>query len=334
MSDPIETPLPDSEVPCSPASGGNRSDHHRTDAHSHSHSHSHASSSRSRLAAALAVTFVILVAEFVGAMVSGSLALAADAGHMLVDSSGLVVALIAAHLMTKPRTDRYTWGLARAEVIAAAVQAGMLLVICVVVAWQGVTRLGNPPDIETGPMLVIGVIGLIANVVSLVILSGGRRSSLNMKAAFLEVANDALGSVAVIIAAIVAYATGWTGADAIASLFIAALMAPRALKLLRTALAVLMEQTPTELDLDEVRRHMLGLTNVVDVHDLHVSTINTGTHALTAHVCTQAGLSDSERATLLHALEDCASEHFPISLTHTTFQFDTAAHERHERLNH
>lgn len=300
----------------------------------HDHDHSAVAASRSRIAAALSVTALVMVAELVGAWLTGSLALAADAGHMAVDSSGLVIALIAAHLMMKPRSNKYTWGMARAEVLAAALQAGMLLIICVVVAFEGIKRLAAPPELTPLPMLVVGSIGLVANIISLLILMGHREASLNMRAAFLEVANDALGSVAVIVAAVLALTTGWMGGDAVASLFIAALMAPRAVKLLKKAMAVLMEQTPGELDLDKVREHILSQDNVLDVHDLHISTISTGTYSLTAHICIPQGLTDEQRLAILHALEDCAAEHFPIELKHTTYQFDSVEHVGHERLIH
>lgn len=307
--------------------------HHHSHGH-HGHSHSHSSQSRTRLAWALAVTLTIVVAELIGAWVSGSLALAADAGHMIVDSSGLLIALIAAQLMTKPRTDRHTWGWGRAEVIAAALQAGMLIIISGVVAWHAVTRLITPEELHPLPMLTIGVIGLVANVVSLAILSSDRNASLNMRAAFLEVLNDALGSVAVIVAALVAMMTEWVGADPIASLLIAAMMAPRAYILLRGAVQILMEQTPPELDLAHVRHHMLELDGVEDVHDLHVSTIQTGIIALTAHLSVDEEMDVAKRNKLLHELEACTAEHFPLAINHTTFQFDSVRHQDHENLTH
>lgn len=305
-----------------------------THSHSHGHNHSHTSGSRTRLMWALLVTSGIVIAELIGAWVSGSLALAADAGHMIVDSSGLLIALVATQLMLKPRTDQHTWGWGRAEIIAAALQAGMLIIITGVVTWHAVMRLITPDDLHAVPMLIIGVIGLIANVVSLSILASDRHSSLNMRAAFLEVLNDALGSFAVIIAALIALVTGWTGADAIASLIIAAMMAPRAYVLLRGAIRILMEQTPPELDLAAVRQHMLELRGVIDVHDLHVSTIQTGVVALTAHLSVDEDMSIPERNRLLHELEECTAEHFPLAINHTTFQFDSVHHTAHENLAH
>ena len=298
----------------------------------HSHDHSHSSASAARLGWALAVTGAVVVAELVGAFWSGSLSLAADAGHMVVDASGLVIALVAARLMRRPRDEKHTWGWARSEVLAAALQAGMLLVICVMVAWEGAWRLVSPPEVEAGPMLLVGVIGLVANVVSLAILAGGRDANLNMKAAFLEVANDALGSLAVIAAAGAEWAFGWTRADAIASLLIAALMAPRALTLLRRSVAILMEETPASVDMGELRTHMMGVDGVLDVHDLHVAAVSSHLVTVTAHVTVSEDSDGPSRDRMVHELGECACHHFPIA--HSTFQLECPEHARHEHIEH
>ena len=298
----------------------------------HSHDHSHGAASSTRLGWALAVTGTIVAAELIGAFWSGSLSLAADAGHMIVDASGLIIALIAAQLTRRPRDDKRTWGWARSEVLAAALQAGMLLTICVMVAWEGAWRLVAPPEVEAGPMLMIGVIGLVANVASLAILAGGRDANLNMRAAFLEVANDALGSVAVIVAAGAEWALGWTRADAIASLLIAALMAPRALSLLRRSLAILMEQTPASVDVSELRAHMMGVDGVLDVHDLHVAAVSSHLVTVTAHVTVTADSDGPSRDRIVHELGECACHHFPIA--HSTFQLECPQHREHEHLEH
>lgn len=290
---------------------------------------------RARLAWALGITLAIMGVEAAGALLSGSLALLADAGHMLVDSAGLAVALVAARLALRPPTESHTWGWMRSEVVAAAAQAGMLLVICLGVAAESVRRLAAPPEIDAGPMLWVGVAGLVANVASAAILAASRHSSLNLAAAFLEVMNDALGSLAVIAAAIVAQATGWTRADAVASLLIAALMGPRALALLRRAVAVLMERTPTGLDLAEVRRHMLAIPHVEDVHDLHATTIGTGLVDLTAHVTVSEQCHrDGHSLQVLAALQDCVTHHFPVHVAHATFQLDAPSLRRGDVLRH
>ena len=251
---------------------------------------------------------------------------------MVVDASGLVIALIAAHLTRRPRDDKRTWGWARSEVLAAALQAGMLLIICAMVAWEGAWRLLFPPEVEAGPMLLIGAVGLVANVISLAILAGGRDANLNMKAAFLEVANDALGSCAVIAAAGAEWALGWTRADAIASLLIAALMAPRTLALLRRSLSILMEQAPASVDVTELRAHMMDIDGVLDVHDLHVAAVSSHLVTVTAHVTVTHEADGPTRDRIVHELGECACHHFPIA--HSTFQLECPEHATHEHLEH
>ena len=308
------------------------SDSHEHRDHSLGHSHNHgAGASRGRLLVALCLSTTVLVAEIVTAFLTGSLALLADAGHMLTDVVGLVIALTAANLSVRPATDRSTWGMRRAEVIGAALQAGMLAVVGVFVAFKAVHNLVAPPQVEASGMLVMGVIGLTANVVALLVLSGGHGDSLNMRAAFLEVLNDALGSVGVIIAAAVVARTGWTRADAVASLVIAVLILPRAVVLLRSALAVLMDFTPEELDLAQVRTHMLGVDHVEEVHDLHAWTVASGMPVLTAHVVVRDEcLRDGHTEEILDRLQGCVAEHFPVRIQHATLQLEPVSHLEHE----
>jgi cobalt-zinc-cadmium efflux system protein len=290
---------------------------------------------RQRLAAVLAITASVLVAEVVGAIITGSLALLADAGHMLTDAAGLVMALLAAHLMTKPPTDKRTWGFQRAETLAASAQAVLLLAVGVYVLIEGIRRLFEPPEIASTGMLVFGIVGLVGNVVSMTLLATSRSSSLNLRAAFLEVLNDALGSVAVIIAAIVIATTGWTRVDAMVSLLIAVLILPRTLALLRDTGRVLLETTPAGLDLDSVRQHILDVPHVRNVHDLHASQIATGMPVLSAHVVVDDDcFYDGHLATLLDDLQGCVAEHFPVSVEHSTFQFEQTSHLQHEVIGH
>ena len=307
-------------------------DHSPASEHSHGHSHNHgAGASRGRLLVALCLSATVLVAEIVTALLTGSLALLADAGHMLTDVAGLVMALTAAHLSTRPATDRSTWGMRRAEVIGAALQAGMLAVVGVLVAFKAVHNLVEPPQVEASGMLVMGVIGLVANVIALLVLAGGHGDNLNMRAAFLEVLNDALGSVGVIIAAVIVAYTGWTRADAAVSLVIAALILPRAVSLLRSAGHVLMGFTPKELDLAQVRTHMLGVDHVEEVHDLHAWTVASGMPVLTAHVVVRDEcLSDGHTEEILDRLQSCVAEHFPVRIQHATFQLEPVSHLEHE----
>ena len=303
--------------------------------HSHSHTHATATMSRRRLAWALGVTASILLVEVIGAIWSGSLALLADAGHMATDSIGLVVALFAAHLMTRPRTDKWTWGFARLEILAAGLQAGLLIVLCVFIGWEAVSRFLNPTTVEAGPMLLVGVIGLAANVISMSILFGGRGTSLNMKAAFLEVSADALGSVAVIVAALVLMWTGWPYADSLASLLIAIMIAARAVAILRQSVDILLEKTPSGLDLNEVRRRICENPSVRDVHDLHVSSIGTGLNILTAHVIvSEECVASGQTVEVLHDLQEALKSGFDVDLNHVTLQIDSDLHASHEDLAH
>ncbi|GAA1174988.1 cation diffusion facilitator family transporter [Ornithinimicrobium humiphilum] len=300
------------------------------------HPHAHAvevGQHRGRLAVVLAVTVGVLVAELVGAALTGSLALLADAGHMLTDVAGLATALVAAHLATRPATSSRTWGFRRAEVLGAALQAAVLLVVGVLILVEGVRRLVAPPEVPSGLLLLFGVVGLVGNLVGLALLAGARGSNLNLRAAFLEVLADALGSVAVIVAAVVMATTGWWRADALASLLIGALIVPRTVALLRETVHVLMESTPRGLDLDRVRQRILGVPHVTDVHDLHATLVATGLPVLTAHVVVEEScFHDGHLASLLDELQGCLSDDFDV--THSTIQFEAAGHADHEHPTH
>ena len=301
--------------------------------HSHSHGHSHgtASTTRTRLAIAFGITAVIVVAQTVGSIVTGSLALLTDTAHALVDASGLLIALIAATMLLRPASSARTWGFARVEVLAALAQATLLVVVGIYAAVEGISRLMAPPEVPSGQLLVFGVIGLAANLVAILVLAGDRDSNLNLRAAFLEVLNDALGSVGVIVAAIVIQVTGFRQADAIAALFIAALIVPRAVRILRETLRILMEYTPEGVDLDEVRAHILDLDHVQDVHDLHASSVGSNLPIISAHVVVSEECFESTHA--LRILEDvhhCVATHFPVAFEHATIQLESPAVHRSE----
>ncbi|PRY09779.1 cation diffusion facilitator family transporter [Kineococcus rhizosphaerae] len=305
--------------------------------HGHGHGHGHElAQNRKRLTAALAVTATVLVAEAVGAFVSGSLALLADAGHMLTDVAGLVIALIAASLAARPASAQRTWGYRRAEVLAATLQAAALLAIGVFVLVEGVKRLVEPPQVHSGAMVVFGVVGLLGNVLALwLLLRGNAKANVNVRAAVLEVVNDGLGSVAVLLAAAVIALTGWTRADAVVSLVIGVLIVPRTLKLLRETTSVLLESTPPGLDLEDVRRHLLELPHVHAVHDLHASLITTGLPVLSAHVVLDDScFRDGHAPEILDRLQSCVAEHFPVAVEHATFQLEPVGHSGHETATH
>lgn len=282
-------------------------------------------SHQKRLIATLALTGTVFLAEALAAFLTGSLALLVDAGHMLTDISVLTASTITAILMRRKPSSHRTWGWARLEVLTAAVGAVVLLIVGLYALVEAGMRLfgGRPGDVnDIGLLLFIGILGLSANIGSILILASQREDNMNMKAAFLEVMNDALGSFAVILSALVMISTGWREFDAIAGGIIALMMIPRAVKLLAKAVKVLLEETPEGLDLDAVRAHLERVPHVVAVHDLHASTVATGMPILMAHVVVEQGLSMNQAAEILTQLQDCLREHFPVSIPHTTFQLE------------
>lgn len=303
--------------------------------HSHGPPVREGSGHRWRLATVLGLTSVVLLVEVVGAAVSGSLALLADAGHMLTDVAGLSFALVAAVLAERPATPARTWGYRRAEVLAAAAQAAVLLAVGVFVLVEGFRRLLDPPEVASGAMVVFGLVGLAGNAVGIALLARTRGENLNMRAAFLEVVNDALGSAAVLVAAASIYLFDWQRADAVASLLIGALILPRTWRLLRETVDVLLEATPKGLDLDDVRRHILEVPHVREVHDLHASLLTTNLPVLTAHVVVDDScFHDGHLPQILDQLQQCVAGHFAVSVAHSTFQLEASGHDQHEHSTH
>jgi cobalt-zinc-cadmium efflux system protein len=302
----------------------------------HDHAHPGASASTGRaLLVAFCISAAILLAEVVGAVVTGSLALLVDAGHMVVDTGGLAIGLVAVRLARRTPTSRRTWGYQRAEVLGATAQAAILLAVGVYVIIAAVQRLFVPEDIPSGPLLVFGVIGLVGNLVAFAVLTRAEGESFTSRAARLEVLNDSLGSVAVIAAAIVVALTGWQRADSVAAILIGVLILPRALRLLRETADVLLESTPRGLDLDAVRTHLLRLDHVLAVHDLHASLVATGTPTLTAHVVIDDHCFTTAHApAILDELQQCVGEHFDVPVEHSTFQLEPASHRSHEHEMH
>ena len=288
---------------------------------------------RKRLIVVLAITVSVLIAEVIGGLVAGSLALLADAGHKLTDATGLIMALIAASLATRAATVKRTFGLQRAEVLAALANALLLVGVAVWVLIMAVDRLRNPVEIQSGLMLIVAVVGALANLAGLLVLHPAQSKSLNMRGAYLEVFGDLIGSLAVIIAAVLIMITGWTPFDAIASLAIVVLIIPRAWSLLREVVDVLLEATPHGVDLDEVRDHIARVRGVVDVHDLHAWTITSGVPVLSAHVIIdQACISEGRSGEVLDRLGECLGGHFDVS--HCTFQLEPVGHQEHEAARH
>jgi cobalt-zinc-cadmium efflux system protein len=288
---------------------------------------------RKRLIVVLVITCTVLIAEVIGGLISGSLALLADAGHMLTDSTGLILALIAASLATRAATARRTFGLQRAEVLAALGNALLLVGVAVWVLIKAVDRLRNPVEIDAGLMLAVAVVGVLANLAALLVLRPAQARSLNMRGAYLEVLGDLVGSLAVIAAAVLIMSTGWTSFDAIASLLVVVVIIPRAWSLLREVVDVLLEATPHGVDLSEVREHIKRVRGVVDVHDLHAWTITSGVPVLSAHVIVdQACIREGRSGEVLDRLGECLGGHFDVS--HCTFQLEPVGHQEHEAAHH
>lgn len=264
------------------------------DDHDHSdqdHEHSHSalgdrSAKRKPLAIALAITTVFLIVEVIGGIAANSLALLADAGHMATDAGALVLSLFAAWLAGRPASPRRSFGYLRAEILAAAVNAAILLLLSFYIFYEAWKRFSDPPEVRSGLMLGVAVAGLGANIVSAWVLSrgGGHKHDLNTRGAFLHVIGDLLGSVGTIVAALIIMATGWYKADPILSVVIGGLIVFSAWRLLKEAVDILLEATPANIDVDEVRATLRSVPGVADVHDLHIWTVTSGVIAASAHL--------------------------------------------------
>jgi cobalt-zinc-cadmium efflux system protein len=295
----------------------------------HGHSGSAAVAHKGRLRLVLAIALAILAAEVTGALLSGSLTLLADAGHMLMDADGITLALLAISFGQRSPSQARTFGYLRLEILAAALNALLLFAVSVFVIAEAVRRLIHPPEVASGIMLVFGIVALCGNACSLLLLRHGQGESLNIRGAFLEVLSDFLGAAAVIAAAVIIAVTGFERADPIASLLIGAMIIPRTWQLLRQATGVLLEATPKNVDLDEVRRHMLETRGVIDVHDLHAWTITSGVNVLSAHVVVTG---EAASGPVLDQLGGCLADHFDIE--HSTFQIEPPGHRDHEPILH
>ncbi|MGB4135708.1 MAG: cation diffusion facilitator family transporter [Microbacterium sp.] len=293
--------------------------------HDHAPAGIRSASNRRLLTISLCLTATVMIVQVIGAIISGSLALLADAAHMFTDSSALVIALIASAVAARPADDRRTFGYQRAEVFGALINAIILIVLATVVAVRGIGRLLHPADVEVqgGVMLVIAIVGMVANAISMWLLSRAQKHSINVRGAYLEVMGDLIGSVGVIIAAIIITTLGWMQADAVASLFIAVMIVPRAISLLREVFSVLAESAPKGTQVGEIREHLRGYDGVVDVHDVHVWQLTRSAPVFTAHVRVDPDvLTDGRAATLLDEFHSCLSDHFDVE--HSTFQLEPA----------
>lgn len=303
----------------------------------HDHGHAHgapttgtaAAAYRGRLRIALSITLTVMVVEIVGGVLADSLALIADAAHMATDALGLGMALLAIHFANLPPSENRTFGYARAEILAALANCLLLLGVGGYVLYEAIQRFMTPADTHGGLTVVFALIGLVANMISLTLLMRGPKDSLNVRGAFLEVVADALGSVAVLIAAVVILTSGWQAADPIASILISLMIVPRTWKLLQETLNVLLEAAPKGVDMAEVRAHILALPGVEDIHDLHAWTITSGMPVLSVHVVVSSDVLNAiGHEKMLHELQICLGDHFDVE--HCTFQLEPSGHAEHE----
>jgi len=311
-----------------------REDHHGRSGGEHVHSHGVSSDTDRhylKVALGLIVTFTVL--EVVVAAVSGSLALLADAGHMLTDIGAIGGSLWAARLAARPAQGAWTFGFKRAEILAAAINGITLLVVAVLVLFESIQHLIHPPSVEGLPVVVVAIVGIPVNVAAMSVMAKANRSSLNVEGAFQHIITDLYGFIATAIAGIIILTAHFLRADAIASLLVVCLLLRASWRLLKATGRVLLEAAPEGVDLAEVRAHLLGNEHVSDIHDLHAWTVTSALPALSAHVVVEPSCFDDGHAPqLLDKLQDCLAGHFDVA--HSTFQLELAGHLDHETGAH
>lgn len=305
-------------------------------AHDVNTDHAHgvsADADRRYLLGALVLLAAFMLAEVIVALVSGSLALLSDAGHMLSDVGAIGAALWAIRLAARPAAGAWTFGWKRAEILSAAGNGITLLVVSGIVAVEAITRLIHPPEVDGGPVVAVAAAGIAVNVAAAWVLARASRSSLNVQGAFRHVLTDLYGFIGTVAAGIVILLTGWTRADAIASLIVVGLMLKAAWELLGASGRILLEAAPKTMDLDDVRAHLLATEHVRDLHDLHAWTVTSSLPALSAHiVIDDACFTEGCVPRLLDQLQACLAGHFDVE--HSTFQLEAAAHASHEPGTH
>jgi len=295
----------------------------------HLHGQSAAAAGQRRLLAVFGMVAVFLVVEVIGGLLTNSLALLADAGHMFTDAAGIGLALLAIWFGRRPATAEKSFGYYRVEIFAAVANAVVLFAVAGYILYEAIQRFGAPPEVIGLPMLGIAMVGLAVNLASMRLLQAGAATSLNLRGAYLEVLGDLLGSVAVIVAGLVIIFTGWVPIDPIASVVIAGLILPRTWSLLREAVDVLLQATPHGVQLDEVRQHLLRAEDVDDVHDLHAWTLTSGINVVSAHVVMRPG---ADPARVLDEVCACLTDDFDME--HSTIQLETADRQRLEHGAH
>lgn len=288
--------------------------------HSHGTSPSSATAAgrhKNMLIGALALTTAFMAVEIIGGFWTGSLALLADAAHMFTDAGGLALALIAIRFSERPATPQKTYGYIRMEVLSALTNAVVLLLLSAYIFYEAYQRFQNPPELLGGGMLAVAAVGLVVNLISMKLLSAGSSESLNVKGAYFEVLSDMLGSLGVIVAAVIVLLTGWTLVDPLIGAGIGLFILPRTWILLKQTVHILMEGTPPEVDVVLLEKTLLGIPGVTAVHDLHVWTITSGIDAMSCHLVV-ADMAQA-RPILINAHQAMTSG---FGLTHTTIQIE------------
>jgi cobalt-zinc-cadmium efflux system protein len=288
--------------------------------HDHQHTHVHTDDMR-RLTLALALILGLMVAEVVAGILASSLALLSDAAHLLTDAGAIALALFAARLARRPAAGGFTFGFRRAEILSAQLNGATLVALAVVIVWEGIRRMADPPEVEGLVVLLVALVGIVVNLAATLVLSGASRRSLNVEGAFQHVLTDLFAFVATAIAGAVVLATGFARADGIAALVVAALMLRSGYGLLRDSGRVLLEAAPRDLDPEEIGTALAGQSHVVGVHDLHVWEVTSGFPALSAHITVRAGCDTQAHR---RQLAELLSERFGVN--HSTLQVET----RHE----
>lgn len=293
----------------------------------HNHAHTPAGKNKRRLTIVFGLTTLYLVVEVIGGLLTRSLALLADAGHMLTDVAGLGLALLAIRFAERPATPQRTYGFYRVEILASLANAVVLVGISFYILYEAYERFRDPPEVQSGTMLLVAFVGLIVNIIGIYLLRTASEESLNMKGAYFEVLSDMLTSIGVIVAGVIMLTTGWYYADPLISAGIGLFILPRTWMLLRDAVGVLLEGTPSDINLAALREAISGVAGVASVHDLHVWSLTSGVNAMSAHAVLAEGASHDE---VLAAVQQRVTTDFKIA--HATVQVERkecAAHEVH-----
>lgn len=292
---------------------------------SHGHVTSASGRNKKNLAIVFGLTTFYLAVEVVGGFWTGSLALLADAGHMLTDVAGVGLALLAIWFAEKPATPDRTYGYYRFEILAALCNAVVLIVISLYILYEAYQRFRNPPEVQSTGMLGVAAVGLVVNLIGMYILRAGSSDSLNMKGAYFEVLSDMLTSIGVIIAGVIMLTTGWYYADPLISAGIGLFILPRTWSLLKDAVGVLIEGTPADVDLAKLRASLETIEGVAGIHDLHVWSLTSGMNALSVHTVLE---NDNEHDAVMMRVHDFVTKNFKIS--HVTVQTECRGYSEHE----